>query len=102
MKYLSTAEVAAVNISSLIDGISESAIPVVSPNAKDEVKIIYANIRGLRQGAAQLRHRVATFNPMFVLTETHIWMVTVSMQRCCHQAIESLLGRIGRNTEVEC
>ena len=44
---------------SLIDGISESAIPVVSPNAKDEVKIIYANIRGLRQGAAQLRHRVA-------------------------------------------
>jgi hypothetical protein len=64
---------AAVNISSLIDGISESTIPVVSSNAKDEVKVIYANIRGLRQGAAQLRHRVATFDPMFVvLTETHL------------------------------
>ena len=64
---------AAVDMLSLIDGISESAIPVVSPNAKDEVKIIYANIRGLRQGAAQLRHRVATFSLMFVvLTETHL------------------------------
>ena len=83
---------------SLIDGISESAIPVVSPNAKDEVKIIYANIRGLRQGAAQLRHRVATFSLMFVvLTETHLDGDSLHAERmvtseCCNQVICGVPG----------
>ena len=57
------------NIAKPITTVSSS----MSSNRSDEVKIIYANIRGLHQGAAQLRHIVATFNLMFAAPmETHL------------------------------